>query len=395
MILNHLTLSNFRSYTRLDLDFQPGITILSGGNAQGKTSLLESLFYCATFSPLLAKNDSQLINFEALNESLAVARIVASFTRENRNDQIEIRIIQEPTANGCRTRKEILLNTQKISAQKAVGSFPAVLFIPQMTSILEGPPQERRRYLNILLSQSFPGYAQTLTDYQKVLLQRNALLKQIAERRADPAQLDYWDEMLAEKGAALIADRAQALITLNNHADEIHLQLTDQLERIKMNYLPSFDPNHNEKEEGNFPAPAELPEPSEIAAAFKQHLHSIRQREIERGVTTSGPHRDDFQICANDIDLGAFGSRGQIRTALLTLKFAEIDLIKEKTGTDPLLLLDETLAELDERRRLDLLNRLNQTAQGILTTTDLTHFSDKFTQKHRVLNVSQGVLSAR
>ena len=194
MILQHLALQNFRSYARLDVDFQPGITILSGGNAQGKTSLLESLFYCATFAPLIARNDRQLINFDAQRSpepAPVVARIVIAFTRGDHDERMEVRIIQDSPENPTRTRKEILLNGQKTNAQKAIGKFPAVLFIPQMTAILEGTPHERRRYLNILLSQSVPDYAQTLTDYQKILVQRNALLRQIAEGRANAMQLDY------------------------------------------------------------------------------------------------------------------------------------------------------------------------------------------------------------
>ncbi len=181
MRLNKLCLTNFRSYTRLETEIPAGILLLSGGNAQGKTSLLESLFYCATFSPILAQNDRQIIHFEAQREALAVARITIDFERDHADHQLEVRIIQEPNGKNGRIRKEILLNGQKIRAQKAVGKFPAVLFVPQMTAIIEGAPVERRRYLNIFLSQSVPDYAQALTEHKQVLQQRNALLKQIAE----------------------------------------------------------------------------------------------------------------------------------------------------------------------------------------------------------------------
>lgn len=397
MILQHLALQNFRSYARLDVDFQPGITILSGGNAQGKTSLLESLFYCATFAPLIARNDRQLINFDAqrsADPAPVVARIVIAFNRGDHDERMEVRIIQDAPENPTRTRKEILLNGQKTNAQKAIGKFPAVLFIPQMTAILEGTPHERRRYLNILLSQSVSDYAQTLTDYQKILVQRNALLRQIAEGRANAMQLDYWDEMLAERGASLIEHRFQALKTLNDYAEDVHLKLTDQLEKISLVYNPSFYPANPER---NNESPAstdmtESPGTNEITRLLKQHLRTIRSREIDRGITTVGPHRDDFQMTANEIDLGLFGSRGQIRTALLSLKFAEIRWIAEKTATEPLLLLDETLAELDGKRRQDLLDRLDSCSQGILTTTDLTHFSESFVKRHTVWNVSNGVI---
>jgi len=263
-----------------------------------------------------------------------------------------------------------------------------------MTAILEGPPQERRRYLNILLSQSEPGYAQTLTEYKQALVQRNALLRQIADKKSDPAQLEYWDELLSSRGAVLIQKRIKALETLNEYAEEIHLQLTDQQEKLALIYNPSFDPlnpdrsnpvEENSVRRDGFSA-------DEIASAMKAHLKTIRRREIERGTSVIGPHRDDFQVCANDIDLSLYGSRGQIRTALLSLKMAEIRWIQDKTGTEPLLLLDETLAELDEKRRRDLLERLDQYNQGILTTTDLTHFSDDFLKKHTVWQIANGVV---
>jgi len=394
MILQSLSLTNFRSYVRLDVEFPQGITILSGGNAQGKTSLLESLFYCATFAPILAGNVRQLINFEAQKQDLAVARIVVRYSRDQQNHQLEVRIIQESQNRITRTRKEILWNGQKLRAQNAIGKFPAVLFIPQMTAILEGPPQERRRYLNILLSQSEPGYAQTLTEYKQALVQRNALLRQIADKKSDPAQLEYWDELLSSRGAVLIQKRIKALETLNEYAEEIHLQLTDRQEKLALIYNPSFDPlnpdrsnpvEENSGRRDGFSA-------DEIASAMKAHLKTIRRREIERGTSVTGPHRDDFQVCANDIDLSLYGSRGQIRTALLSLKMAEIRWIQDKTGTEPLLLLDETLAELDEKRRRDLLERLDQYNQGILTTTDLTHFSDDFLEKHTVWQIANGVV---
>ncbi|OQA28313.1 MAG: DNA replication and repair protein RecF [Chloroflexi bacterium ADurb.Bin344] len=170
--------------------------------------------------------------------------------------------------------------------------------------------------------------------------------------------------------------------------------MTDRQEKLALIYNPSFDPlnpdrsnpvEENSVRRDGFSA-------DEIASAMKAHLKTIRRREIERGTSVAGPHRDDFQVCANDIDLSLYGSRGQIRTALLSLKMAEIRWIQDKTGTEPLLLLDETLAELDEKRRRDLLERLDQYNQGILTTTDLTHFSDDFLKKHTVWQIANGVV---
>ncbi len=161
-----------------------------------------------------------------MKEPVAVARIVAQFQKSNTEHKLEIRIIQETANFNTRVRKEILLNGIKTSAQKAIGTFPAVLLIPQMTAILEGSPQERRRYLNLTLSQSIPGYAQALTEYNQIISQRNALLKLISERKADPQQLDYWDDLMAKRASFIIYHRIHALLKLEEFAQEAHLRLT-------------------------------------------------------------------------------------------------------------------------------------------------------------------------
>ncbi len=392
MLLKNLTISNFRSYAHLETEIPERILLLSGGNAQGKTSFLEALFYCSTFTSVLAGKDRQLIRFDILSEPVAVARIITVFQTAGTDHKLEVRIIQETNESGSRFRKEILLDGHKTTAQNAVGKFLTVLFIPQMTAILEGNPQERRRYLNITLSQSMPGYARALAAYKQIIMQRNALLKLLAERRADPQQLDYWDTLMAQKGSILIFQRAKALGALEKYANTAHLQLTGEHEKLELAYLPSFSPSGQSK--GNEPA-VEHPEDgvlseSEIAENFLHYLRNSRKSEIERGISTVGPHRDDFRISGNGIDLGIFGSRGQIRTALISLKFAEIEWIKESTGIMPLLLLDETLAELDNQRRADLTRWLDHCRQGILTTTDLGYFSPEFIQNHTVWHVANG-----
>lgn len=399
MILKHLSLSNFRTYLRLDTDIPRRILLLSGGNAQGKTSLLEALFYCASFSSPLAAADRQLIHFSVLEEPVAVSRIITEFEREGSTHRMEVRIILENAEKGGRTRKEILLDGIKSNAQKAIGTFPCVLFLPQMTRILEGSPEERRRYLNIMLSQSVPGYAKALSDQKQILARRNALLKILAERRTDPAQLDYWDSLLADRSAVLIRQRTRALQYLKETAREIHLQLTNSRELLTLGYLPGFDPlnptagmRKNEQFLAEEEAIYELSD-TETASRYRMILKENRENDIRRGVTVIGPHRDDFSIYSSGIDLCTYGSRGQIRTALLSLKLAEIEWMREHTGTAPLLLLDETLAELDEKRGQDLLERLQQYEQAVLTTTDQDHFPASFSQHNTIWQVSSGIIS--
>ncbi len=398
MILTHLSLSDFRSYVRLDTDIPRRILLLSGGNAQGKTSVLEGLFYCASFSSPLANSDRQLINFNVLNEPVAVARLIVEFEREGSRRRMEVRIIIENAEKAGRIRKEILVDGVKSSPQKAIGTFPCVLFLPQMTRILEGAPDDRRRYLNIMLSQSVPGYARALSEQKQILTRRNALLKLLAERRTDPQQLDYWDAMLAERASVLIRHRTTALTALKKSAQEIHLELTGGKELLDLGYLPGFDPidpyaalSRNDRfiaEEEEIYALNE----KELASRYREFLKQYREQDIRRGSTSVGPHRDDFSIFGSGIDLCTYGSRGQIRTALLSLKLAEIEWMKEHTGTAPLLLLDETLAELDEQRGKDLLRRLESYDQAILTTTDQADFPESFAKNNTIWHVSRGII---
>ena len=399
MILKHFSLSNFRSYVRLDTDIPRRILLLSGGNAQGKTTLLEALFYCASFSSPLAASDRQLIHFNILEDPIAVARMIVEFEREGAAQRMEVRIILENAEKGGRTRKEILVNGIKSNAQKAIGTFPCVLFLPQMTRILEGPPDERRRYMNIMLSQSVPGYARALSEQKQILTRRNALLKLLAERRTDPSQLDYWDMMLSQRTAVLIRQRANALLYLKKIAREIHLELTGSRELLQLNYLPGFDPVHPEQfigKPGQNPVDEEtiisLSE-EEIVSGYCHYLKEFRESDIRRGSTSVGAHRDDFSIFSSGVDLCTYGSRGQVRTALLSLKLSEIEWMHQRTGTSPLLLLDETLAELDEKRSIDLLNRLEQYDQAILTTTDQAHFPSSFSENNNIWHVSGGMIS--
>ena len=381
MKLTHLSLTNYRSYARLDIGFPDGILVLAGGNAQGKTTILEALFFCAAFSSPLAKTDRELISLSVLKDPLAVARIVAGFEQDGKSHKIETRVILDNSID--RVRKEILVDGIKSTSQKTIGNFTAVLFLPQMTRILEGAPEERRRYLNIMLSQSVPGYASALTAYKRIVIQRNALLRNLNERHADPEQLRYWDQMLAQRAAIIMKSRAAAVLALEDIGEQIHSELTSGTEAFRIAYRPSFDLQGGAADKSL----------DEIAAAYLDKLHQNYQTDIQRIVTTVGPHKDDFFVFGNGLNLSTYGSRGQIRTALLTLKLTEIEWMKQKTGSTPLLLLDETMAELDEKRRYDLVDRIEQCPQAILTTSDLTHFSRDFIEKQTIWDVSQGMIS--
>lgn len=398
MRLTHLSLTNFRAFTRLDMDLPGRILLLVGDNAQGKTSLLEAVYYLATFSSFHAQNDRQLINFIAGQNAQAVTRLVADYQHGAHPHRLEVRLIQDAVGvNGTRLRKEILVDGVKRSANEALGKFTAVILLPQMTRILEGGPEERRRYLNLAISQAIPGYAQAFSDYTQAISQRNALLKQLNERGGDPAQLTYWDEMIASRGAVLIFNRIHAIDELERLAARTHDRLTHGAEVLRLAYHPSYDPLPTP--EGQYALPMQTaPQRTglsveKIRQGFLQRLAGVRAEEILRGVTTIGPHRDEIRFLGNGIDLGDFGSRGQVRTTLLSLKLAEVDWLKEKTGQWPVLLLDETLAELDLQRRADLLDYLSACEQALLTTTDLHLFSDGFIAQSKVYRVESGIIT--
>lgn len=396
MQLNHLSLTNFRLFSRLDMDVPASTVMLVGSNAQGKTSLLEAIYYLATFSSFHVPHDRQLINLVAAREPLAVGRLVGEYTRAARPHRLEVRLIQEPVGvnNGLRLRKEVLLDGVKRPLGESVGHFNAVIFLPQMSRIIEDGPEERRRYLNLTLGQVMPGYSTALGEYTQALTQRNALLKQLNERGGDQAQLGYWDEILSSRGAQIIAGRITALQELERLASRVHQRLTGGSEVLRIFYQPAYDPAA--KPGAQYALKLDTPVdrtgiPVElIRAGFMKRLAAVRSDEITRGVTTTGPHRDEVRFLSNAIDLGDYGSRGQIRTAVLSLKLAEVDWIKERSGEWPVLLLDEILAELDTRRRLDLLNYLAGAEQALLTTTDLNLFNAEFVKSSQVWHVQAG-----
>lgn len=391
MFLTHLSLTNFRAFSRLDMDMPRRILLLEGDNAQGKTSLLEAVYFFSTFTSIQSTTDRQVISFLALNDTIPVCRLVADFSRGENNHQIEIRLILESNGsqNGLRFRKEILVDGNKRSAHQAVGMFNAVIFLPYMTRIIEGGPEERRRYLNLALAQVVPGYAKALSEYSQSLNQRNALLKQIAERNSDVSQLDYWDNLLAEKGSILLFSRLKALKEMEIYANQIHRSLTNDQEILQFSFQPAMDDNFNsddmyEKQEDVI----------QIKDYFLKTLQKKQREEILRGVTTIGPHRDELRFFVNDVDLGNFGSRGQIRTTMLALKLGELEFMKNRTKEKPVLLLDETLAELDQKRRERLLQAISEGDQTLLTTTDLKLFPPEFTKQSTVWQIQQGVIKS-
>ncbi len=401
MRLTHLSLTNFRNFTRLDLEVPAGTIMLVGDNAQGKTSLLEAIYFLATLTSFHASSDRELINFIEARQPLAVGRIVAEFTKGLENHRLEVRLIQEPNSGNGDThmRKEVLHDGVKRKSGEVIGQFNAVLFLPQMMGVIEGGPEERRRYLNLALSQVVSHYQGTLAEYNKALLQRNALLKQLFERKGDASQLDYWDDQIATYGAQLIQARIRAIQELEKLAARTHRELTHANEVLRMSYQPAYDPLPQTPGQFALPLDAAVDRAGftheQIRKGFLERLQRLRTEEISRGITTIGPHRDELRFLVNGIDLGTDGSRGQARSAILALKIAEVAWMHDKSGHWPVLLLDEVLAELDPQRRFDLLERLGQSEQVLLSTTDLDLFAPGFVKAATIWQVTGGRVEKR
>ncbi len=407
MYLKRLSLTNFRSFARLDVDLPRRVVVLVGDNAQGKTSLLEAIYFLAAFTSFQTHADRQVVNFdEAKKDGLTVTRLVAEYQHSKSKHRLEARLILEPTGvlNAQRLRKEILLDGVKKPLNEIIGHFNAVIFVPQMSQIIEGAPEERRRYLNLALAQSTPAYARVLSEYNQALTQRNALLKSLAERGAAALsasqskgsgdQLEVWDDTLTRLGAQIILWRIEAIQQIESLASRVHHELTRGLEILHLFYEPAFDPlpkpNRQLGLKINTVIDRSHLELDEIQDGFRTRLRELRREEIVRGVTTIGPHRDEVRFLANEIDLGHYGSRGQVRTALLSLKLAEVNWMKDRTGEWPVILLDEVMAELDLYRRADLLKYVGESEQVLFTTTDVNLFPSDFVEKVEVWRVSGG-----
>jgi DNA replication and repair protein RecF len=401
MVLTRLSLNNFRNFVRLALDLPAGPVLLRSDNAQGKTNLLEAIYYLATTRSTFARAERQLVNWEAMErDPLPFARLEGHIRRNSDTFQIDITLL--PGEKGT-VRKEMRLNGVKKRALDVVGQLNTVIFLPEDIELLTGSPSVRRRYLDATLCQIDPNYCRALAQYNKVLSQRNALLKQLAEHGAGKVplgsgddQLLFWDDQLAEQGATLIVTRQEAITELDHLGRDRYRLLGEQPEVFRLHYAPSFDPQHRPLLDYQRPLSLEelLPSaqtqlsPAEVAAAFKSHLRQARREEIARGVTVVGPHRDDMHFTVDGVDMTLYGSRGQQRTTALALKLAEVDLMHDVTGETPLLLLDDVMSELDARRRARVMGMVDGVEQAILTTTDWTDYTDEFRAQAHLLQMT-------
>lgn len=394
MRLIHLSLTNFRNYLRLELDLPPHLTLLQGGNAQGKTNVLEAIYYLSTATSPQAEADRQLINWGAWEEDLPFARLTADIEGGPLR-RLEMTLL--PSSEGD-LRKEIRINGVKRRVADLLGLLKVVIFLPQDVDLIAGSPAPRRRYLSALISQVDRAYPRALQEYERLLIQRNHLLRRLRER-ADFAQLEFWDERLVERGSQLIAARLRGVSALNDLAKEIHLQLTGGEEGLRLFYKSSLPLEEGTRSPYQLPLdmlhhPAsQMLQPQlpveEIANLFHQRLREGRREEVERGLTLVGPHRDDLRFFIGGMDLTIYGSRGQQRTCALSLKLAQVGLIRKETGEEPILLLDDVMSELDPARREYLLASIGE-EQVIITATELAPFPPDFLKRAALFCIVEG-----
>lgn len=355
MVIKSLELANFRNYQSLSIDFSDGTNILFGDNAQGKTNILEAIYISSTTKSHKSCKDKEIINF---NEEEAHIRTWI------KKDDDEIKVDMHLRKNKS---KGIAINNQRIKkASELLGLLNVVFFSPEDLNIIKSGPGERRRFADMELCQLDNFYLYNLHNYNKIVNQRNKLLKDMFFNPGLKETLTIWDSQLVSYGSKIIERRLTFTAQLNKIIAAIHKKLSGGKEELTIVY-----------------------EPETAAAELEKKLKLNQERDIKLKVTSAGPHRDDFSFFINGIDIRKFGSQGQQRTAALSLKLSEIELIKKITKDTPLLLLDDVLSELDSNRQNFLLNSIGD-IQTIITCTGLDEFVNNRFEINKIFKVING-----
>lgn len=333
----------------MSLEFDSNCNIIFGENAQGKTNIIEAIYLCAAGRSHRTSKDHEMIKMQT--EGYVVSLDVE---KANQETNIEIKY-------GKDGKKSIRIN--EIPAKKLgnlIGNLNAVIFSPEDLMIIKDGPSERRRFIDITISQLKPSYFYDLQQYGKILMQRNSLLKEIHQNKLLEETLEIWDQNLIKTGSRIIKVRKEFIDKINIHAKKNHEKISNGKEVLNISYESSFRVKEWEKIES-------------IEECFERALKGAKERELIKGSTLYGPQRDDCEIKLNENDIRIYGSQGQQRTAVLSMKLSEIDIMKEETGENPVLLLDDVMSELDMERQNYLLRNLEK-VQTFITCTDKEFF---------------------
>lgn len=355
MFIKSLELKNYRNYDELSMDFSKGTNLLYGDNAQGKTNILEAIYLGATTKSHRGSKDRELIKFHE-NES----HIRIQYEKQEIVHQLDMHLKKSKSKGAAIDRIPIRRSSDLL------GQIPVIFFSPEDLKIVKNGPSERRKFLDIELSQMERLYLYQLTNYNKILMQRNNLLKQIRFQKDLIETLEPWDIQLVKYGSEIIRYREKFIKHLNETIQETHKKLTGGKEHMLLEY----DKNVTYDE-------------------FLTEIGRKREKDLKYSTTNAGPHRDDICFRVNDIDIRKFGSQGQQRTAALSLKLAQIRLMTEIMKESPILLLDDVLSELDSNRKIYLLESIKDT-QTIITCTGLDEFIDQHLPIERMFQIKAG-----
>ena len=351
MWIKKIKINNFRNYKSQEINLEKNINIFYGENAQGKTNIIEAIFLSSMGKSFREKKDKEMIMLGEEKSNIEI-----EYEKTDRDGKIKIEL---------GNKKIVYINGIKIKKlSELLGKINVVIFTPDDINILKGGPQNRRRFLDIMISQLRPNYMYNLNLYLKTLEQRNNYLRQIKEENKNENMLDIWDEELSNYAINIYNYRKEFIEKIKNKIKNIHSEITNNKEEIEIEYL------------------------SECISKEK-YLELLKQRrklDIIKGYTTKGIHRDDFNIYINKKELGIYGSQGQHRTAILSLKLSELNIVKDEIGESPILLLDDFMSELDEKRRKNFLEKIND-VQVIITCTEKIDIENK---EILVYNVKSG-----
>lgn len=347
MFIEHLLLKNYRNYLNLEISFENKVNVFLGENAQGKTNVMESLYVLAMAKSHRTSNDKDLITWDE-----EYAKIEGKIKKSHGSLPMQLVISKKGKKAKCNH-----IEQQKLS--QYVGNMNVVMFAPEDLHLVKGSPQVRRRFIDMEIGQVSPIYLHDMGQYQKILQQRNHYLKLLqTQKQTDHTMLEILTEQFIQTAVKIIAKRFEFLRLLENWALPIHEGISRGNENLKIQYKPSVDVSEDQ-------------DLSKMIEVYENKFYSIKKREMDRGITLFGPHRDDLIFLVNDRDVQTFGSQGQQRTTALSIKLAEIELIHSEIGEYPILLLDDVLSELDDFRQSHLLNTIQGKVQTFVTTTSV------------------------
>jgi len=368
MYLENITLQNFRNYELAELSFSPSINVLIGENAQGKTNLIESIYFLAMSRSHRTARDRELIRWDS-----EFAKVNGKLKKKSHSVPMEIILSKRG-----KIAKLNHLEQKKLS--NYIGQLNVILFAPEDLSLVKGSPSIRRKFIDMELGQMNKIYLHHLTQYQQILKQRNQFLKQAKyDPKYDQVYLDVLTEQVAAEGAEVLFYRFKFVNQLNIWAQQVQTDISNHKEKLEIRYKTISEIT----DELNI---------EEIFTKLKENYESSQKQEIDQGTTILGPHRDDLIFYVNDRNVQTYGSQGQQRTTALSLKLAEIELMNEVTGEYPILLLDDVLSELDDNRQTHLLNSIQNKVQTFITTTSLDGVQMELLNDPLIFSVNEGTI---